>query len=159
MIASATRSSPTHIAQGCFMRVTFLLSTLVAASSVAAPRSDDYAQGIEIMNYSNRPLVEMLLPDELYQKVTRTDLGDVRVFNAAGVAVPHAFCAAPVRETPVITQESLPVFDLQAPAISPQTVLHKAHRGPARALDAEFVKQMDRDRHTDRRQARQHPGI
>ena len=44
-----------------------------------------------------QPLVEATLPDAVYQGVTRADLGDVRVFNAEGQPVPHAFCVAPAR--------------------------------------------------------------
>ena len=82
--------------------------------AVAAPGTDDYVRGVEVSTYEQRPLVELVLPDEVYRGVTRADLGDLRVFNAAGVAVPHAFCASPVAAEPVIRSESLPVFDLQA---------------------------------------------
>ncbi|HMN46301.1 MAG TPA: DUF3999 domain-containing protein [Povalibacter sp.] len=85
-----------------------------AIGAVAAPRTDDYVRGIEVSTYEQRPLVELVLPDEVYQGVTRADLGDLRVFNAAGSAVPHAFCASPAAAEPVVSSESLPVFDLQA---------------------------------------------
>lgn len=87
---------------------------LAAGAVAAAPRTEDYAQGIRIDAYSGRPLVETLLPDTVYQTITRADLGDVRIFNADGVPVPHAFCASPVTSGPAITRESLPVFELQA---------------------------------------------
>lgn len=92
----------------------FCVLLLVHTTFAAAPRTEDYAQGIRIDAYSGRPLVETLLPDTVYQTITRADLGDVRVFNADGVPVPHAFCASPVTSEPAITQQSLPVFDLQA---------------------------------------------
>jgi hypothetical protein len=88
---------------------------LAAASSVLAapPKLDDYAQGIEIVAPSGMPLIETTVPDPVYQTVTRADLGDVRVFNAEGQPVPHAFCAAPVAAEPTITEQSLPVFELR----------------------------------------------
>jgi hypothetical protein len=89
------------------------LSTAVHCA-MAAPGTDDYVRGIEVSTYEQRPLVELVLPDDVYQGVTRADLGDLRIFNAAGVAVPHAFCASPLAAEPVVTRESLPVFDLQA---------------------------------------------
>ena len=58
--------------------------------------------------WSRRPL-----PDAVYQGVTRADLGDVRVFNAEGQPVPHAFCTAPAAAEPTITEQSLPVFELR----------------------------------------------
>lgn len=91
-----------------------LASGAMMICAVAAPRTDDYVRGIEINAYEQRPLVELVLPDEVYQGVTRADFGDLRVFNAAGAVVPHAFCASPVAAEPVIGSESLPVFDLQA---------------------------------------------
>ena len=68
---------------------------VVASSALGAPpKLDDYAQGIDIVAPSGLPLVEMPLPDAVYQTVTRADLGDMRVFNAEGQPVPHAFCTA-----------------------------------------------------------------
>lgn len=96
-------------------RLTALFALLLTSSAFAAtPRPDDYAQGIRMDAYSGRPLVETVLPDTVYQTITRADLGDVRVFNADGVPVPHAFCASPVASEPTITHEPLPVFELQA---------------------------------------------
>jgi hypothetical protein len=88
---------------------------LVAAGGVlaASPAQDDYSQGLEIFAPQNLPLVETTLPDVVYQGVTRADLGDVRVFNAEGQPVPHAFCAAPTTAEPTITEHSLPVFELR----------------------------------------------
>lgn len=86
-----------------------------AASPVlgASPTLDDYAQGIDIVASSGLPLVEATVPDAVYQTVTRADLGDVRIFNAEGRPVPHAFCAAPASAEPAITEHSLPVFQLR----------------------------------------------
>jgi hypothetical protein len=90
---------------------------LVAASQAlgASPTPDDYAQGLEILAPGGLPLVEAMVPDSVYQGVTRADLGDVRVFNAEGQPVPHAFCAAPVAAAPPVTETSLLVFQLREP--------------------------------------------
>lgn len=79
----------------------------------AAPTLDDYSQGIELFAPESLPLVEATMPDTVYQGVTRADLGDVRVFNAEGQPVPHAFCTAPATAEPAITEQSLPVFELR----------------------------------------------
>jgi hypothetical protein len=49
----------------------------------------DFARGAEI-RAEGGSLFRILLPDDVYETVTRTDLGDIRVLNAAGDAVPHA---------------------------------------------------------------------
>src|SRR5437868_2479568 len=89
---------------------------LAASVNAAAPQPDDYAQGVRMTALSDRPLIEVLLPDSVYRTVTRPDLADVRVFNADGAPVPHAFCASAIATEPVVTQESLPVFELRAGA-------------------------------------------
>jgi Protein of unknown function (DUF3999) len=91
--------------------VTFLL--LAQGVSAATPKLDDYARGVTVDAAAGLPLVEATLPDVVYSTVTRADLGDVRVFNADGVAIPHAFCAAPKTLDPVITEQELPVFELR----------------------------------------------
>jgi hypothetical protein len=79
----------------------------------ASPTLQDYAQGIEISAPGSLPLVEATLPDAVYQGATRADLGDVRVFNADGLPVPHAFCTTPATTEPTITERPLPVFQLR----------------------------------------------
>ncbi|MGH8178245.1 MAG: DUF3999 family protein [Steroidobacter sp.] len=74
---------------------------------------NDYAQGVTIEAYAPLPMIELALPDPVYQTVTRADLRDVRVFNADGAPVPHAFCAAPETSEAIVTEQSLPVFELR----------------------------------------------
>lgn len=89
-------------------------SVLAASPALAAPPSkNDYASGISIEAPSSQPMIEAVLPEEVYRTVIRDDLGDLRVFNAEGMPVPHAFCAAPQAEDPEVTEESLPVFVLR----------------------------------------------
>ena len=92
----------------------------VASSALGAPpKLDDYAQGIDIVAPSGLPLIEMTLPDAVYQTVTRADLGDLSVFNADGQPVPHALCTALSQAEPTITEHSLPVFELRdAPEVA-----------------------------------------
>jgi hypothetical protein len=93
-------------------RLTFAL-LLSQSAWAATPATDDYAQGIRMQPLSDRPLIEAALSDDVYRVVTRADLADVRVFNADGAVVPHAFCSSPETAEPAVTQESLPVFEVQ----------------------------------------------
>lgn len=87
---------------------------LLAASVGAAPPSkNDYASGMSIRANYAQPMVEAVLPDDVYRVVTRADLGDLRVFNANGIPVPHAFCAAPSSMAPQVTEQALAVFVLR----------------------------------------------
>jgi hypothetical protein len=92
------------------------LGTLVAATAqAAAPRPDDYSQGIVIEAPQGLPLIEMAMPESVYQTTTRADLADLRVFNADGTAIPHAFCTPAEMSPPVIEQHNLSIFQLRAP--------------------------------------------
>ena len=94
--------------------LTATCALLIASSAFgAAPTPQDYAQGIEIFAPESLPLVEATLPDAVYQGATSADLTDVRVFNADGLPVPHAFCAEPATTAATITEQQLPVFQLR----------------------------------------------
>jgi hypothetical protein len=95
-------------------RLTLLALLLAQGAGAAAPTLDDYTRGVVIGADTGLPLVETTLPDVVYANVTRPDLGDVRVFNADGLAIPHAFCAAPAAAEPTITEQALPVFELRS---------------------------------------------
>jgi hypothetical protein len=89
-------------------------SMLAAGPALAAPPSkNDYASGMSIDASYSQPMIETVLPEEVYRTVTSDDLSDLRVFNAEGMPVPHAFCAAPQASDPKVTEQSLPVFVLR----------------------------------------------
>jgi hypothetical protein len=95
-------------------RVAWALTALVPSLSFAAPaRLDDYAQGVTVDVLSPRAIVELSIPDAVYQHVVTDDSSDLAVFNANGTPVPHALCAAPTSQLPTILQEALPVYRLQ----------------------------------------------
>jgi hypothetical protein len=91
----------------------FISAAIPLAALSATPRLNDYAQGATIDVLSQRPIVQLNMPDAVYQTVVTDDLSDVRVFNGDGLPVPHALCAAPTRQEAAISQESLPVYRLQ----------------------------------------------
>ena len=102
------------------------MTTLVAvclplAALAAQPRMDDYARGMTIHAPTGRPIVEILLPDQVYRDITRTDLADLRVFNRDGNAVPHAVCSSDVALAPVISFRRLSVFQVRTAATADGT--------------------------------------
>lgn len=94
-------------------------SMLPALTHAAAPTLDDYSQGITITAPTGQPLVEIELPMPVYQTITDSSLSDVRVFNAEGMPVPHAFCAAQETTPPTVEMRPLSIFQLrEAPKVS-----------------------------------------
>lgn len=94
--------------------VALLVSMPLAAQAPIQPRTDDYANGMTIDVPQQRPVVEILLPDQLYQGTVRTDLADMRVFNAEGQPVLHAVCASDAALAPLISREPLGIFEVEA---------------------------------------------
>jgi hypothetical protein len=93
----------------------FIIAAGLLAASVGAapPNKNDYASGMSVQAGYSQPMIETMLPDDVYRVVTRPDLGDLRVFNANGTPVPHAFCASPSSTAPQVSEQSLPVFVLR----------------------------------------------
>lgn len=90
-----------------------ITALLLLPLAAAAAQPDDYARGITLQVGDAQPLQELQLPDEVYAGVLRADLGDLRVFNAADTAVPHALCG-PASPLPTLQEQPLQVFPLQA---------------------------------------------
>ena len=93
-----------------------LASVVVAAAAAGQPPSTrDFAYGLFVESEAGRPAQQFTLPDAVYQGVTRADLGDLRVFNAGGVVVPHALCTGPAVAADTVSERPLPVFPLRRP--------------------------------------------
>lgn len=89
---------------------------LCQLSPAAALEPADFASGIDLTATAPRPLLELSLPDAVYAGVTRADLADLRVFNAEGLAVPHALCTGEAMlpgAAPQIVDQPLAVFALR----------------------------------------------
>lgn len=112
MMSSSNKVLEPHMtARSMFLAVSCLLAANIAAA--APPSKNDYASGVSVNAGYTQPMIETILPDEVYRAVTRQDLGDLRVFNADGMPVPHAFCAARESTTPEATEQALQVFVLR----------------------------------------------
>ena len=67
-----------------------LLALTFPATADTPLRPADFAYGIPIETTGDAPFHEFSVPQSVYESVTRTDLGDLRVFNARDEIVPHA---------------------------------------------------------------------
>ena len=95
----------------------FALLLVAAAGAAAAdtPTPKSFAYGLLVESGMGPPAHQFTLPDEVYQRVTRSDLGDLRVFNAGGIVVPHALCTGPETTSESVVERPLPVFPLRRP--------------------------------------------
>ena len=84
------------------MRLAFALGAMLAATSPRAAAADDYAYAWPLQTPGDSAAWQVELTPEVYATVTRADLRDVAVLNAAGDPVPMAErsdAAAKGRET------------------------------------------------------------
>lgn len=83
-----------------------------AFAQAEGPAPQDFAYGFRVETAGTAPIRELTLPEAVYRNVTRADLGDLRVFNAAGMVVPHALRLPRTAETDTLSPVGLPVFPL-----------------------------------------------
>ncbi len=95
-------------------QVTWILLMLAStALATAGPKDFDIQLNIEVPDEAS--LLRLKLPEDVYRVARRADLGDVRIFNAAGEAVPMARLP---RGTEVLEQRvELPLVTLPKVAI------------------------------------------
>lgn len=113
----------------------FTSAALLAGSALAQdePRAtltpDDFAYAIELTSSDVEPVQTVLVPLAVYRTALRPDLGDVRVFNAAGQQLPHAIrklAPPPPVDQPIAERErSVALFPLLGPADAPAGALDK----------------------------------
>ena len=90
------------------VKARLLLGCLLSASALAdPPRPDDFAFGFPIETAGESALWRLSLPEAVYRDVTRADLGDLRVFDRTGNAVPHT-----LRRSEALNAEAPPTVDL-----------------------------------------------
>ena len=66
------------------------LSTLLLAGTVRGEVvMTDFAYAAQLALKGSGAVYRLSVPEQVCAGVARTDLGDLRVFNAAGAAVPH----------------------------------------------------------------------
>ncbi len=86
------------------------ISLFLVAPAMAAVTPDDFSLRLSIDAPSQAGLLRIKLPQDVYRATRRSDLGDMRIFNAAGEAVPMARLP---RETKELEQRvELPLLPL-----------------------------------------------
>ncbi|RZB37823.1 MAG: hypothetical protein SRB2_00925 [Desulfobacteraceae bacterium Eth-SRB2] len=91
-----------------------ILSILfMSAEAQAKPlTTNDFAYGLPINVDGRRAVYSITLPKEVYKNCTRSDLGDIRVFNAHGDMVPHTIRRPKIATEKLTVTESVPFFPL-----------------------------------------------
>lgn len=96
-----------------FVRPGLGILLLLSASAFARAATTEFAYGRILLD--NPALVQRAtIPQDVYERVVREDLGDVRVFNGAGEEVPYAL-RRPASSSAYSEWQSLPVFPLPVP--------------------------------------------
>jgi hypothetical protein len=96
------------------------LSLLLAAGAVARggapatsdPSPQDFAYKMRVIGTGDAAAYRLSLPLAVYRKITHPDLGDLRVFNGSGEAVPFAL-ERPAAGTLANAARALPIFPLK----------------------------------------------
>jgi hypothetical protein len=94
----------------------FALLTLLFFSNpalAASPVPVDFAYGFPLPGVEDSGVYSLTLPLAVYTKLTRADLGDLRVFNGAGETVPYAFRRPQRVEIQPQTRQAVPFFPLR----------------------------------------------
>ncbi len=93
----------------------------------------DFAAGLPLPEAREGGAYSLTLPLAVYDKVTRPDLGDLRVFNGAGEAVPHAIRKPPeTRPEQQESRQALPFFPLRCePEARVGDIPLRVNRSPA----------------------------
>lgn len=94
------------------MRMTcaVLVLSVVGIASAAEPKREDFAYEAPIETRGEASVYRAALTTDIYRGVTRPDLGDLRVMNAAGEIVPHTLIRPTIDAAK--TAVSLPFFPI-----------------------------------------------
>jgi hypothetical protein len=96
------------------MRLVCAALLLAASLAAAAERPEEFGYSVALSPEGDGPLYAVDIPAPVYEGTARGDLADLRVFNAAGEVVPHAFKPRPAPQTASGSLVSLPFFPILA---------------------------------------------
>ena len=92
------------------------MSTVVYAADdpiQEIPKPEDFAFTIPITINNKAALYEFAIPKHVYQSTTRTDLGDMRVFNGKAEVVPHAVRQPVLRDLQSLAPVEVQIYPLK----------------------------------------------
>jgi hypothetical protein len=99
------------------IRRAVVLALVCAPAVLIAQGLNDFARGVEIRTDGPGSIFRVVLPEDVYRTVTRPDLSDLRVLNAASDRVPHTLREAPLLPATTVAPIDVHVFPLfQLPA-------------------------------------------
>lgn len=111
------------------------------------PRLEDFAEAIVLTPREARAVHTALLPIEVHRGVTRSDLGDLRVFDASGRLVPHALRTLDAPEDPEASAVALRFFPIEAPKTASSDLealtLHVVRDGRGTVVDVRAGSHVD----------------
>ena len=91
-----------------------------AASAALAEAPSDFSMRQPLATPGGSAFYRLDLPDSVYDGAARPDLGDLRVFNGNGEAVPHAFLPRPAPIATASTPRLLAFFPLMVDTTRPE---------------------------------------
>ena len=107
--------------QGLFVLAAIL--TCIPGISLAVSESD-FAYKADLDTKKTTPYYELVIPEIVYKQISRDDLGDIRVLNAAGDVVPHGIRDIAVEQMNKQYTESVAYFPLYESSPSMPGGLH-----------------------------------
>lgn len=113
---SLTKYTRLLIIAGLF--VSPIIYSVEQVKPVAPLNPQDFAYGMPLYFSGQDAVYQTILPINIYQGTTRSDLGDLRVFNAQGEVVPHMLRQLAHNNTSTPSLKTLPFFPLQGSAES-----------------------------------------
>jgi hypothetical protein len=81
-------------------------------AQAAAPQMKNFAYGYPLPLVEGDGVYAITLPLMVYEKISQSDLSDIRVFNGAGETVPHAIRSAVQKEKRNEIRQPVPFFPL-----------------------------------------------
>jgi hypothetical protein len=81
-----------------------LIALVVAVPATAQDKPSDFRYSAPVSAQSEASHYRISVPMQTYRGAGRRDLGDMRIFNAAGEPVPYAFAARNLQRPPAIEQ-------------------------------------------------------